>query len=47
MGQKSQLWVDLPAAESILLNKYIYQVDDRHYKQTLNELIELLTSSTL
>ncbi|MCP3793956.1 MULTISPECIES: ABC transporter ATP-binding protein [Paenibacillus] len=42
MGQKSQLWVDLPAAESILLNKYIYQVDDRHYKQTLNELIELL-----
>jgi len=42
MGQKSQLWVDLPAAESILLNKYIYQVDDQHYKQTLDELIELL-----
>ncbi|KWX80143.1 multidrug ABC transporter ATP-binding protein [Paenibacillus riograndensis] len=42
MGQKSQLWTDLPAAESILLNKYIYQVEDRHYKQTLNELVELL-----
>ncbi|MBW5449238.1 ATP-binding cassette domain-containing protein [Cohnella sp. CFH 77786] len=42
MGQKSQLWTDLPAAESILLNKYIYQVDDRQYEQTMEELVDLL-----
>lgn len=42
MGQKSQLWADLPAAESILLNKYIYQVEDHIYKHSLNELVDML-----
>ncbi|SEN91102.1 ABC-2 type transport system ATP-binding protein [Paenibacillus sophorae] len=42
MGQKSQLWADLPAAESILLNRYIYQVEEQTYKRTLDELVELL-----
>ncbi|WP_084653821.1 ABC transporter ATP-binding protein [Paenibacillus zanthoxyli] len=42
MGQKSQLWPDLPAAESILLNRYIYQVEEQTYKRTLDELVELL-----
>lgn len=42
MGQKSQLWLDLPAIESILLNKYIYQVEDDAYRKSLDELTELL-----
>lgn len=42
MGQKSQLWPDLPAGESIFLNKCIYQVSDEDYHRTLDELSELL-----
>jgi ABC-2 type transport system ATP-binding protein len=42
MGQKNQLWWDLPAIESFILNKEIYEVADRDYKQTLDELTELL-----
>ncbi|MCA0755182.1 ATP-binding cassette domain-containing protein [Paenibacillus sp. N4] len=45
MGQKSQLWADLPAAESILLNRYIYQVEEQAYRRTLDELVELLDVS--
>lgn len=42
MGQKSQLWWDLPANESFLLNRYIYELDDKHYNDTLNEMTEVL-----
>ncbi len=42
MGQKAQLWWDLPANESLYLNKCIYEVDDRDYAATLAELTELL-----
>ncbi|MFZ6030858.1 MAG: ABC transporter ATP-binding protein [Chloroflexota bacterium] len=42
MGQKNQLWWDLPANESLYLNKCIYEVDDRDYQFTLAELTELL-----
>ncbi|QJC51166.1 ATP-binding cassette domain-containing protein [Paenibacillus albicereus] len=42
MGQKSQLWPDLPAGESIYLNKCIYGVDDGDYRRTLGELSEML-----
>ncbi|MGG3874585.1 ABC transporter ATP-binding protein [Brevibacillus laterosporus] len=42
MGQKSQLWWDLPANESLFLNKFIYEVEDREYQKTLDELTELL-----
>ena len=42
MGQKNQLWWDLPAIESFILNKEIYEVPDRQYQQTLDELVELL-----
>jgi ABC-2 type transport system ATP-binding protein len=42
MGQKNQLWWDLPANESLYLNKAIYEVDDREYYRTLSELAELL-----
>jgi ABC-2 type transport system ATP-binding protein len=42
MGQKNQLWWDLPANESLFLNKCIYEIDDRTYQATLAELTELL-----
>jgi len=42
MGQKNQLWWDLPANESLYLNKCIYEIDDRAYQHTLAELTELL-----
>lgn len=42
MGQKNQLWWDLPAIESFILNKEIYEVPDAKYKETLGELSELL-----
>jgi ABC-2 type transport system ATP-binding protein len=42
MGQKNQLWWDLPAIESFLLNKEIYRVPDRRFRETLDELIHLL-----
>jgi ABC-2 type transport system ATP-binding protein len=42
MGQKNQLWWDIPASESFLLNKHIYNLDDKEYKETLDELVEYL-----
>ena len=42
MGQKNQLWWDLPATETFLLNKEIYQVDDKMYQQRVDELVQLL-----
>lgn len=42
MGQKNQLWWDLPAIDSFLLNKEIYEISDNVYKKTLDELVELL-----
>ncbi len=42
MGQKNQLWWDLPANESLYLNKCIYEIDDQTYRATLAELAELL-----
>ncbi len=46
MGQKNQLWWDIPASESFLLNQKIYSIDDEQYKKTLNELTDLLDIST-
>ncbi|MBC8143697.1 MAG: ATP-binding cassette domain-containing protein [Armatimonadetes bacterium] len=42
MGQKQQLWWDLPARESLLLLKEIYSVSDADYKTRLDEMTELL-----
>lgn len=42
MGQKNQLWWDLPPTETFILNKEIYEVPDNKYKKTLNELVRLL-----
>lgn len=42
MGQKNQLWWDLPAMESFLLNKEIYEISNADFKRNLDELVELL-----
>ncbi len=42
MGQKNQLWWDLPAMETFLLNKAIYEIPDKQFEETLNKLIDLL-----
>jgi ABC-2 type transport system ATP-binding protein len=42
LGQKNQLWWDLPASESFLLNKEIYGVPDVEYRRNLGELSDLL-----
>jgi ABC-2 type transport system ATP-binding protein len=42
MGQKNQLWWDLPPAESFALNRDIYQVDPTAFRRTLDEMVSLL-----
>jgi len=42
MGQKNQLWWDLPAQESLYLNKEIYGVPDEAYNKIMDEMTELL-----
>lgn len=42
MGQKNQLWWDLPAIETFELNRAIYDIPTRVYSENLNELVELL-----
>ena len=42
LGQKNQLWWDLPAQESFLLLRHIYGLPSDEYKKTLDELVELL-----
>jgi ABC-2 type transport system ATP-binding protein len=42
MGQKNQLWWDLPAIESFNLAKDIYDIPIATYKRTLNILVEML-----
>ncbi|MFO0959161.1 MAG: ATP-binding cassette domain-containing protein [Isosphaeraceae bacterium] len=42
MGQKNQLWWDLPASDSFQLHKEIYSIPEDQFQQTLGELTELL-----
>jgi len=42
MGQKSQLWWDLPAMETFILNREIYEIDKKSFDKTMAELTELL-----
>lgn len=45
MGQKNQLWWDIPAIDSFQLIKEIYEITEDDYKHTLHELTELLDVS--
>jgi ABC-2 type transport system ATP-binding protein len=42
LGQKNQLWWDLPARESLNLNAKIYGIDARTFERTVGELTTLL-----
>lgn len=42
LGQKNQLWWDLPAIESFNLLRAIYAIPADHFKETLDELVDLL-----
>jgi len=43
MGQKFQLWWDLPAIDSLKLIKEIYKISDRNYKKNLEMMTEILS----
>src|SRR5207247_2292423 len=41
MGQKNQLWWDLPAGDSFALHREIYSLSRANYEKTLSQLTEL------
>ena len=43
MGQKNQLWWDLPANESFRLHQQIYRIETAEFQRTLDELSQLLS----
>jgi len=47
MGQRSQLWPDLPALESFELNRAIYEIERAEYTRVLGELVELFDIGSL
>jgi ABC-2 type transport system ATP-binding protein len=47
MGQKNQLWWDLPAADSFQLHREIYSLDRDAFTRTLGHLTELFGVGTL
>jgi ABC-2 type transport system ATP-binding protein len=42
LGQKNQLWWDLPAHESLALNAKIYGIDENSWERTVAELSDML-----
>ena len=42
MGQKNQLWWDLPAQESFRLHQKIYHIEPESFARTRDELVDLL-----
>ncbi|MEZ0369338.1 MAG: ATP-binding cassette domain-containing protein, partial [Candidatus Sericytochromatia bacterium] len=47
MGQKSQLWWDIPAMDSFLLLQKYYEIEDAAFRKRLGELTELLSVAEL
>jgi ABC-2 type transport system ATP-binding protein len=47
MGQKNQLWWDLPAQESFRLHQQIYRIPPDQFERTRDELVELLDVAKL
>lgn len=47
MGQKNQLWWDLPAWESFILNKEIYQIKNEEFQQTVKKLSLMLDAEDI
>lgn len=42
MGQKSQLWWDIPAMDSFLLLKRYYEISEQHFSQRIEQMATLL-----
>jgi ABC-2 type transport system ATP-binding protein len=42
LGQKNSLWWDLPARESLELNRAIYEIDHGRFHRVVDELVDLL-----
>ncbi|XOV73904.1 MAG: ATP-binding cassette domain-containing protein [Verrucomicrobiota bacterium] len=42
LGQKNQLWWDLPARESLALNAKIYGISDEQWRKTVGEMSDML-----
>ena len=47
MGQKNQLWWDLPAQESFQLHQKIYRIDPEEFRRSRDELCDLLDVTRL
>lgn len=47
MGQKNQLWWDLPAIETFKLTQAIYEIGQKEYEKNLEELVNLLEVRSL
>jgi ABC-2 type transport system ATP-binding protein len=47
MGQKNQLWWDLPAIDSFRLHREIYSLSHSDFNQTLDDLVELFAVKEL
>ncbi len=47
MGQKNQLWWDLPAADSFRLHQHIYRIDPAVFTRTRDSLAEMLDVARL
>ena len=47
MGQKNQLWWDLPALESFRLHQHIYGIDAAQFDRTRDELTDMLDVTRL
>ena len=47
MGQKNQLWWDLPAGDSFELHREIYSLSRERYQHTLGELVEMFGVESL
>src|SRR5262245_1852760 len=47
MGNRNQLLWDIPAMDSFLVNQAVYDIPERQFRETLDELIALLDLSAL
>ncbi|MFT4261222.1 MAG: ABC transporter ATP-binding protein [Candidatus Woesearchaeota archaeon] len=41
-GQKSQLWLDLPAVDVFDLHKDIYEIEEKEYKKRIKKIVKML-----
>ena len=47
MGQRNSLFWDLPALDAFMVNKTIYRIPEPRYRETLDELVDLLDLAPL